>query len=226
MWGTYYGGPATEDVQYSRIINKGSTIYITGYTSSTSGIASTGAWQTIYGGGTTDAFLAAYNAAGIQQWSTYYGGTSEDKGIAVAFDGKGIYLIGNTNSTSHIATSGSFESTGGGSSFYNQGFLAKFVDSLSTLNLAENDYIGYENTIYPNPTKGEFTVTGKYKSAFGNVLIDVIDLTGRVVFSEKALLINSTFSKKINLNENLPAGEYFLKVVTNESSSVTIFNKN
>ncbi len=226
LWGTYFGGPANEDVQYSRIINRGAAIYITGYTSSTSGIASTGAWQTTYGGGTTDAFLASYNAAGIQQWSTYYGGTSEDRGIAVAFDGKGIYMVGDTKSTTQIATPGSFESSGGGSSFSNQGFLVKFVDTLSTLSSSELFYTDNVNTVYPNPTKGEFTVTGKYKSAFGNVVITVTDLIGREILNEKALITNNRFSKNIKLTDGLSTGVYLVKIIANETSNVLILNKN
>lgn len=129
QWGTYYGGPGDENAQTSRIASDGSGgVFVTGYTSSTSGIASVAGWKTNYGGGVADAFLARYNDSGRQQWATYYGGNANDQGFACAYDGHGIYICGLTNSTDSIATTGSFLSFGGGYALYKQGFLAKFAD--------------------------------------------------------------------------------------------------
>ena len=47
---------------------------------STSGIATTGAHQTTYGGD-YDAFLVKFNSSGVRQWGTYYGGTGDDNGF-------------------------------------------------------------------------------------------------------------------------------------------------
>ena len=129
QWGTYYGGPGDENTNLSRFaIDDTGNVYVTGYTNSTAGIASPGAWKTSYGGGPEDAFIAKYNAAGMQQWSTYYGGDGEDRAEACAFDGNALYVCGLTSSTDSIATPGSFLSTGGGYTYYYQGFIAKFAD--------------------------------------------------------------------------------------------------
>ena len=50
-------------------------VYLAGDTNSTTGIATTGAHQTTYGGGYYDAFLVKFNSSGVRQWGTYYGGT-------------------------------------------------------------------------------------------------------------------------------------------------------
>ena len=132
-WATYYGGPDDEDATYSRIVCDDSmNVYITGHTASTTGIASAGAWQSAYGGGDDDAFLAKYNKDGVQFWSTYYGGDGADEAKACAYDGKGVYIAGNTSSTNNIATPGSLQPTGGGAGiYYYQGFVARFGDFIS-----------------------------------------------------------------------------------------------
>ena len=54
------------------------TFTLAGYTSSTTGIATTGAHQTTSGGVLNDAFLVKFNSSGVRQWGTYYGGTGTD----------------------------------------------------------------------------------------------------------------------------------------------------
>lgn len=128
FWGTYFGGPADEDVSNVNSIttDDSGNVYITGPTKSTSGIASPGALQSTFGGGATDGFFAKFTGSGVLVWSTYYGGSGDDEGRGCAYDGKCVYLAGQTNSTNNIATPGSFLSYGGGGSSYYQGFLVKF----------------------------------------------------------------------------------------------------
>ena len=113
QWGTYYGG-TNDDNGYSCATDASGNIYLSGYTRSTSGIATTGAHQTTYGG-RFDAFLVKFNSSGVRQWGTYYGGTSDDNGYSCATDASGnIYLSGHTRSTSGIATTGAHQTTYGG----------------------------------------------------------------------------------------------------------------
>jgi FIMAH domain-containing protein/beta-propeller repeat-containing protein len=56
--------------------------------------------QTTYGGGASDAFVSAFDAAGQLQSSTYLGGSGQDLGRRVAFDPTGALVVaGATNST-------------------------------------------------------------------------------------------------------------------------------
>jgi hypothetical protein len=124
VWGSYYGGAGND--QATKIITDGSgNTYLTGKTSSTTGIAS-GGFQNTYGGGTStgDAFLAKFDAAGNRLWATYYGGPGEDEGWGIAIDKSGnVFLAGWTQSSSGIASSG-FQNTFGGGTF--DAFLVKF----------------------------------------------------------------------------------------------------
>src|SRR5688572_28242498 len=74
---TYYGGSGYE-FTFGCASNAAGDVYITGIAVSSSGIASAGAHQTVYGGGGSDFFLAKVNTAGALQWGTNIGGTGLD----------------------------------------------------------------------------------------------------------------------------------------------------
>jgi hypothetical protein len=94
--------------------NGSDLICLTGFTSSTFNIASTGAFQTNFNG-EWDAFLTTFDFNGQRLWGTYYGESESDKGNSCAFDGKGgIYFVGETSSTNGISTPGIHQPTFGG----------------------------------------------------------------------------------------------------------------
>jgi len=109
-WGTYYGGTGGDNGFGIAVDGSGNT-YITGYTTSTSGIATTGAHQTTYGGSDEDAFVAKFNPTGSSlTWGTYYGGTGDEVGYGIALDGSNnVYITGGTSSASGIATPGAYQ---------------------------------------------------------------------------------------------------------------------
>lgn len=229
LWGTYFGGSGDENTDLSRISADGyGNVLINGYTNSTTGIATAGAWQTTFGGGGQDAFFAKFSPLGTIWWSTYFGGTGEELGRGCTFDGKAVYLCGQTNSPDHIATPGSFLSHSTGGTFYLQGFIAKFTvaDTIMVSLSANSAPVNNEHlNAYPNPNKGNFTVNGTSGNAMGNVQIIVTDVAGRTVLNENALLVNGSFNKEINLGENAPAGTYLVKVVSERGVRVLQFVK-
>lgn len=126
-WGSYFGGSSAEQC-YGITCDTNNNVYITGYTVSTSGIATAGACQTTLGG-SSDCFLAKFNSSGSRLWATYYGGSGADQGWGVKCDNSNnVFLTGLVQSTGGIATSGAYQTTYGGSK---DGFLAKF-DSTGT----------------------------------------------------------------------------------------------
>lgn len=126
QWSTYFGGTGSDDCRWLAI-DASSNILLTGYTTSTTGIATTGAYQTAHGGGTYDGFISKFNPSGTRQWSTYYGGTSFDRGAAIAVDLNGnILVVGLTTSSTGISTSGSFQSV------YTSGNYDAFVVKFNT----------------------------------------------------------------------------------------------
>lgn len=135
QWATYYGGTADDFINSCVVDNSGSAIYLAGETASSSGIATAASHQTIFGGGTSDAFLLSFNSSGVRQWGTYYGGADIDYGKSVCLDPSGnIFLAGYTTSSvsaNCIATPGSHQSIFSGNSNGTDydGYLVKFNNS-------------------------------------------------------------------------------------------------
>jgi len=127
LWGTYYGGNGSDMSRKIVAANDGS-IYILGDTKSTDVIASPGAHQLAFGGGTQeDAFIVKFNNSGNRLWGTYYGGSGFDQSDYIITDQFGnVFIAGGTNSSSSIATTGAYQSTIGGGV---DAFLVKFNNS-------------------------------------------------------------------------------------------------
>jgi hypothetical protein len=164
VWGTYYGSAAGDNITIGDgiVLDENENIYITGYTSNPSGMATAGAYQTTYGGG-GDAFVAVFNSTGSSLlWGTYYGGASDDQGNGIAIDESGnVYITGFTYNSTGMATVGAYQTSGGSIS----AFAAKFNSAGSSL--VWGTYFGEtgsSGTTYGNSiaidTKDEVYITG------------------------------------------------------------------
>lgn len=93
LWGTYYGGENGEYAMGCKTDAAGN-IYLSGSTSSDSGIATSTGHQTKIAGG-EDGFLVKFDSNGVRQWSTYYGTSNSLEFIGdIATDlHQGIYCI-------------------------------------------------------------------------------------------------------------------------------------
>ncbi|MGA3014353.1 MAG: hypothetical protein ABSD71_10000, partial [Bacteroidales bacterium] len=156
QWGTYYGGERG-DGGLGCTTDSSGNVYFCGSTASDTNIASSGAYQTVYGGGNLDAFLAKFTTGGHRIWATYYGGSNWDQGWACISDElRNVYLTGWTNSVNGIASPGCFQPVYGGGTY--DAFLVKF-DSLGQRSWGTyyggNDYddgrqckIGWNNEVF------------------------------------------------------------------------------
>lgn len=109
VWFTYYGGSKRE-TNPGITLDKLGNIYISGYTNSTSGIASTGAHKTGILEGAD--FIAKFNAQGQRLWATYYAERNSflPFGPMPAVDeNNNVYLMGLTSQTTDIATPGTYQ---------------------------------------------------------------------------------------------------------------------
>ncbi len=126
IWSTYFGGSGYDE-GYGIALDAKGNVYITGETGSNNGIAISGAYQTTYGGGTFDAFLAKFSSNGRLSWATYYGGSGADIAHGVSTDDSGnAYIAGFTTSGNGIASSGAWLTKFSNNS---SAFLAKFDSS-------------------------------------------------------------------------------------------------
>lgn len=165
VWGTYFGGSSSEGWGNIQVNGAGLAV-VTGYTFSTSGIASAGAHKTQLTG-TYDAFLMLFNANGTRQWGTYYGGGVLDRGYdaSIAMNGR-VALVGQTNSPSGIASTGAPDVSLGGSM---DGFVAWFSPTGARL---FGSYIGgsgddWATGVAAGFANSEFVVSGTTMSSSG-----------------------------------------------------------
>ncbi|MCB9185060.1 MAG: SBBP repeat-containing protein [Flavobacteriales bacterium] len=121
-WATYYGGTLLEEGR-AVATDPAGNVYLAGTTRSTAAIATAGAHQ-VAAPGNRNAFLAKFNTAGVRLWATYYGGPDPDEGYGVATDALGnVYLVGLTESTTGIATAGTYQTANAGGE---DAFIVKF----------------------------------------------------------------------------------------------------
>ena len=228
IWGTFYGGPGVENDDQSRICTDNSgNVYITGFTTSLTGIATTGANQATFGGGDDDGFVAEFTGAGTKLWSTFYGGDGSDEPRACAFDGRGLYVVGESYSTNNIATTGSFKDSFGGGIYYN-GFMGKFSDvDTALIPTATNSVTLHSSnfSLFPNPNIGSFTISGTLQKTLSDIQVSVIDISGRVVFTTTFGVASGSFQKTIDLSSTIPQGTYFVRVVTGNEVDMLRFVK-
>lgn len=124
-WSTYYGGTPKE--MFSRcVVDTIGHIYAGGITYGSTMITA-GAHQTVYGGNQFDAFIVKFNSEGKRLWATYYGGNQFETLTSLLVNNSNeLYIIGNTNSTNNIATTGSHSPTNVSG---NAAFFVKFKSS-------------------------------------------------------------------------------------------------
>lgn len=115
VYSTYLGGIGADQANGIAVDNFGNA-YVSGTTESTNFPTTAGAFQTAFGGGTSDAFVTKLNPAGSALvYSTYLGGSGTDGGTRIVVDSIGnAYLTGSTSSTNFPITADAFQSTFGG----------------------------------------------------------------------------------------------------------------
>lgn len=183
QWGTYYGGGAL-DYGQSCVSDNIGNIYLGGYTQSTNDVSTPLAHQVAFGGGSLDAFLVQFNAAGVRQWGTYYGGSGNDRGFGVATaTNANVYLSGmtTTGAGTDIATADAHQTVNGGGA--SDAYFAEFNSSgariYGTYYGELGDDVGFGCTVdnsdklylsgYTSSTVNIAT-SGSHQSVFGNVV--------------------------------------------------------
>lgn len=113
IWSTYYGGESREHWR-NAIITDDYHIIIGGWTSSTTGIATPGAYQTT-AGNNGDAVLGRFDENGWPVWVTYWSGDGDDRAHELNFDlDKNYFLVvGTCESTSNFIINSPWQKTKG-----------------------------------------------------------------------------------------------------------------
>jgi hypothetical protein len=118
VYSTYLGGSGDESRFEGGIaVDTSGNAYVVGSTGSIDFPTTVGSFQSIYGGGSMDAFVTKLNPAGSALvYSTYLGGVGSDSGSGVAVDtGGNVYATGATGSLNFPTTVEAFQFVSGGS---------------------------------------------------------------------------------------------------------------
>ncbi|OPY12507.1 MAG: Beta-propeller repeat protein [Syntrophus sp. PtaB.Bin138] len=132
---TYLGGTDLEEVR--SLVVSGDYVYVTGYTYSHDFPVMGDFAQTVFGGGSSDAFISKLNLGlTTLEKSTYLGGEGEDETWSLAVSGGYVYVAGHTYSAVFPGTSGGFDTELGGLS-------DAFISRLNLdLTLEKSTYLG------------------------------------------------------------------------------------
>jgi len=129
LWSTYIGGSENDQI-LAVTVDENENLIVFGNTDSSDQIATAGAHQESYGGG-SDLFIVKINNEGNVVWSTYFGGPESESNLSkklIHTDADGnIYIAGTTESETGIATPGAYQSAlTGNESVKRNVLLAKF----------------------------------------------------------------------------------------------------
>ncbi len=183
-WSTYYGSSQTQYTEKCSTDQNGNIVY-TGFTTGNN-IATVGAHQVSIGG-LYDAFLVKFNNIGTLQWCTYIGGANDDFGYDVAVDASNqIYVTGETESSSGIATIGAHQTVLGGAPAVADAFLAKFD---TNGNIIWSTYYGTSSAEQGGKSinidnNGDLTIVGtRYNAIFTNSTSFIAKFTAAGIFT-------------------------------------------
>ena len=113
LWSTYFGGSNSSSIKTDEIrgvaLDNQNNIIVVGATNSTSGIASSNAYQSTYGGGGSDGFVAKFSSDGNLLWSTYFGGQQYDDFYSVKVTSSGKIITCGESTSPGIATSNAYQ---------------------------------------------------------------------------------------------------------------------
>ena len=106
--------------------------------------------------------------------------------------------------------------------------LSNAVVIRSNSNLAVNEVSAAAGSfnLYPNPNNGIFTLEGTIGNTTGETSIEVYDMMGKLIMTNKVAAQNGKINEHINLDSSLPTGQYVLRVVTNNDTKTIQFNIN
>jgi len=101
LWCTFLGGSKDEDAGSVAAEPDKNDYVVCGWTASDADFPKQGGFQTMYGGGASDAYMGVFdNANGSRKWLGYYGGQLDDRALSVkVLDKTSMVICGVTSST-------------------------------------------------------------------------------------------------------------------------------
>jgi hypothetical protein len=205
IWGRKAGG-SLDEIGYDICNDQFGNIFVTGHLHSSTMVFNT---YTITNNGIGDAFIAIYDPNGGEVWVDNIGGTSDDgaSGVGIDYAG-GIYVAGYFFSSSFMIGTTTLNNVGNADAM-----LAK-LGYVTTQLIAASRGEKTDLDIFPNPTRGQITLT--IKDEAGQTInekeygVMVMNIQGEIVNEHK---IRS--GEMLDLS-NYDAGVYFIKMFSDK----------
>ena len=121
LWGTYYGGN-NGDYSLDLCNDSNNNVYFSGYTSSTTNIATTGTFPTPYY--YTNGYIAKFDSNGVRLWGIYY--STKPSTIKVDTN-QNVYFTGAASGETNVSTPASHQPLRSG--YYDNAYLVKLNSS-------------------------------------------------------------------------------------------------
>jgi photosystem II stability/assembly factor-like uncharacterized protein len=164
MYSTLLGGSASGEASGIAVDASGQA-YVAGTTTSADFPTTPGAFQRIYGGGQSDAFITKLNGDGSSLiYSTYIGGGAQDDCAGISIDSSGnAYLVGSTTSNSFPVTNALQHTNASGLAFKSDDGANTFAVAQSRLAADDVRSLVVDpaatSTVYAATDKGVFKTT-------------------------------------------------------------------
>jgi hypothetical protein len=157
VYSTYLGGSGADDAYAGIVLDAAGDAYVAGSAGSGFPVMS-GSYQTAFGGGVSDAFVAELKPGGSGLvYSTYLGGSGADAAFALTVDPSGaVYVSGGTSSASFPLTSGAYATRG-------EAFMSKLNPGGSSL--AYSTYFDGNPQAVAVDSAGEAYLAGRANSS-------------------------------------------------------------
>ncbi len=207
-------GNINSDIAYDIVTDAGGSSYITGYVTGDADFGGT----VLVGVIIQDGFVAKYDNAGTLRWVTKIGGVNTETGKAIHLDSNGYcFIAGDFDGTFNVTGLPPISAATGAYSLY---FMRMGGGSVG-LDEAGDNII----SVYPNPASDfiQLNLSSINDDIFS---LELIDVTGKMVYNEKLTQIHNLSSKTIS-TRNLQNGTYFLKVSSSkgEISKPVVINR-
>jgi hypothetical protein len=185
-FGTYLGGTGSEWINtHNLALDDQGNAYVSIFTNSTDFPTTPGAFQTSYGGGSSDMAIVKLSSTGALLASTYLGSTDAENPDGISVDTSGnVFLTGNTSSANFPTTADAYQSQkNGGQDAVLVWLSADFNDLLYSTFMGGNgdddgrsSYFDQDGNLYMTgqTNSTDWPVLNAYQDSYAGGPLDVI----------------------------------------------------